>query len=86
MAFDITKFDPGSGTSAKGGAPKIASYQSSTDAIATIEGAGYFNGAGKTGIKTGDFLLYSGTNGAKLGQITVSAAGVVAIAIKVALA
>lgn len=85
MALDKSNFDP-TGSGSKGGAPKIATYQSSTDNIATIEGANYFNGIGDTGLKTGDFLLYSGTDGAKLGQVTVSAAGVVAIAIKVALA
>lgn len=84
MALDKTKFDPG-GSSSKGTAPKIATYQSSADNLATIEGSGYFNGIGNTGLKTGDFLAYSGTDGAKFGQVTVSGVGAVAIARKVAL-
>lgn len=85
MALDKTKFDP-TGSGSKGGAPKIATYQSSADNLATIEGAGYFNGIGDTGLRTGDFLLYSGTDGAKLAQVAVSAAGVVTLPLKVALA
>jgi hypothetical protein len=84
MALDKTKFDP-TGSGSGGGAPKIMSYQSSTDNIATIEGANYFNGASGN-MKTGDFLLYSGTDGAKLAQVAVSAAGVVTLPLKVALA
>jgi hypothetical protein len=86
MALDKTKFDPGAGSSSKGGAPKIATYQSSADEIATIEGSGYFNGIGNSGLKTGDLLFYSGTNGAKIAQVAVSAAGVVTLPLKVALA
>ena len=85
MALDKSKFDP-TGSGSKGGAPKIATYQSSADNIATIEGANYFNGIGDTGLKTGDFLLYSGTDGAKLAQVAVSDAGVVTLPLKVALA
>jgi hypothetical protein len=42
MAYSVTGLNPGAGNS-KGG-PDVSSY-SSADAIATVEGAGYFNNA-----------------------------------------
>lgn len=84
MALDKTKFDP-TGSGSKGTAPKLATYQSSTDAIATIEGANYFNGIAGT-LRTGDILFYQGTNGAKFATVAVSDAGVVTLPLKAAFA
>jgi hypothetical protein len=84
MALDKSKFDPNASGS-KADAPKIATYQSSTDAIATIEGANYFNSIAGT-MRSGDLLFYQGTNGAKWATVAVSAAGVVTLPLKAAFA
>lgn len=73
FALNQRKFDP-TGSGSKGG-PKIATY-STSDATATIEGAGYFN-ALSTVLKTGDAIFVytsaAGTGDAsKIYVVTVS--------------
>lgn len=78
MAFDITNFQPVGGQGRKGKAPQIFSY-STTDAHATVDGAGYFNGGTAYGgvyemLEKGD-VIYVTVWGTAVGTGTVSTYG-----------
>jgi len=77
MAFTNADFDA-AGTG-MGKAPKQASYRT-TDAIAVVEGAGYFNLVADA-LQTGDVLFANMSDGNKFYVVTVSA-GVVTLAEK----
>ena len=65
MSFSRANFDP-TGSGSHGVAPKIATYITS-DAIATVEGASYFNAVADN-LKTGDMLLVHSTAAADGGM------------------
>lgn len=70
MAFDITQFDhAGGGFNA---APKNASFFT-TDAIAVVQAAGYFNDAFAE-LKTGDSIYVSMSDAHRIYQVTVDKA------------
>lgn len=78
MAYAEAGLNPGA-ENAKGG-PFITSYHS-TDAIAVVEGAGYFNDAAeqlRSSVSHGFIVIFDTTNDlCHLRSYTVSAAGVV---------
>jgi hypothetical protein len=82
MALNKSNFDP-TGSGSKGSAPKVMTYTTS-DAIATVEGANYFN-ALEDIIATGDVLYCNMSDGAKFYRCT-NTAGVITIATEVAFA
>lgn len=77
MAFDVAGLDP-TGAGRKG-APKLATYVSTADTLATILADGYFD-TFSTAVETNDRMYIVGTDGAAMCQIT-SASGDVALAV-----
>jgi len=81
MALTTDTFIP---MSAQGNsnAPRSFSYET-TDAIATVEGANYFDALAATtggyGLQTNDFIFATMSDGTKIYQVSVTA-GVVAVA------
>lgn len=73
MAFDLTTWGVIGGQGSRGKAGQMATYRS-TDDLATVAAAGYFNEV-RNSLDTGDVIMYSQT-GANLGTnfLTVAAA------------
>lgn len=76
MALNKANFDP-TGSGSRGSAPKVMTY-TTTDAIATVQAANYFNGLEDL-IATGDILYCNMSDGAKIYRCT-NTAGVITIA------
>lgn len=60
MAYDVTGLQPIGGQAKAGNAPQMWSY-STTDAIATVNTAGYFNSAADL-LKVGDLMYVYDSN------------------------
>jgi hypothetical protein len=69
MAFNINKFSPVGGQGARGVAPQIFSYLSSTDTKATMQADGYFNEA-RTMLELNDIIITIGSDGFTQVRIT----------------
>jgi hypothetical protein len=70
MAFDKTNLDVRGSSK---GTINIHTYQSSADAVITIEGASYFTFDEVGGVmEDGDLIYYVGTDGGKLAAISNS--------------
>lgn len=76
MALDKSNFDP-TGSGSKGSAPKMATYIT-TDAIATVQGANYFDGLADL-LETGDLIYADMSDGSKIYRVT-NTDGVITIA------
>ncbi|CAB4128350.1 hypothetical protein UFOVP99_28 [uncultured Caudovirales phage] len=63
MSFAIATFQPIGGTEKAGTAPQLFGYRT-TDLVATVEGAGYFNAAVPWGPRLGDFIMVDGSGAA----------------------
>ena len=85
MALVLSDFIP---MSAQGNsnAPRAFSYET-TDAIATVEGANYFDDLAKTtggyGLQTNDYVFCTMSDGTKIYQVSVSGSGVVTLPLSV---
>ena len=80
MAFALANFTPAGGSSARGKAPQLHTYQSSADNLATVVGSGYFDEIANL-LEAGDIIFFIDV-GAAVDIITVAAisgAGVVTI-------
>ena len=79
MAFNRTGWNPIGGQSKKGTAPQIFTY-TSTDAIGTVDGAGYFNDV-STDVAVGDIIMSvtstGGTLASAIHTVASNASGVV---------
>lgn len=73
MALDLTKLDPTA--SGSKGAIKIITYGVTTDTLATVEGANYFQ-AVASAFRTGDLLHVSAADGNAWYELTVSGTSV----------
>lgn len=76
MSLEVELFNPT--PDAARGLQKITTYGPSADAVATGEGAGYFNELAKHGLRDGDFLIATYSDATKIYQVAVTA-GVVTL-------
>tara|TARA_B100000085_G_scaffold134151_1_gene122035 strand:- start:410 stop:691 length:282 start_codon:yes stop_codon:yes gene_type:complete len=81
MAFDMDGWNPIGGQSKKGTAPQLFTY-TTTDAVGTIDGAGYFNDV-STHVAVGDVIISvtstGGTLASSIHTVVSNASGVVDI-------
>ena len=81
MAFSRTGWNPIGGQSKKGVAPQLFTY-TTTDAVGTVDGAGYFNDVSGL-LKVGDIIyVHASTGGTRtfsLHPVVSNASGVVDI-------
>ena len=81
MAFDMDGWNPIGGQSKKGTAPQLFTY-TTTDAVGTIDGAGYFNDV-STHVAVGDVIISVTSTGDTLASsihtVVSNASGVVDI-------
>lgn len=83
MALSINTLSAGASPGGRGKAPVIFSY-TTADAIATVEGANYFNDAAGM-LTTGDVLYANMSDGAKFYRVT-NTAGVITLVTEIAFA
>jgi hypothetical protein len=78
MALDKKTFNVANRGS---GGPVMHNYVNTADAVATIEGSGYFNGVADQ-IRTNDMVSYIGSDGARIGRLAKSGSNVVTMTSK----
>ena len=85
MAFDATNYDPGH--SPKGSAPRVHTYGTAADAIATVVGATYFDGSIAARLMTvGDAILLRCTDGTVLRRVSAKSGTDVTLAADIGVA